>query len=156
MILQQLLRASVFLWVGRWPPAAEEGRRLFCLTGTPFWESSKTNYGSLVEHWIVTSEFLDDVCSDNQWWEKCSSIVGKNSKWTLLFLSLYLFFLFVVHYSAEIKQRTTKNIARGTTDRVLTPYLEISLKLRWKQAVEIILGTESIPWVRCASGNVYA
>ena len=44
---------------------------------------------------------------------------------------------------------------RHNGPKVLTPYLELSLKLRWKQAVEIVRGAESMPWVRCASGNVY-
>ena len=57
-------------------------------------------------------------------------------------------------------KKLKKKIARGWHNgpRVLlfTLYLELSLKLRWWQAVEIIQGTESIPWVRCASGKVYS
>ena len=48
-----------------------------------------------------------------------------------------------------------KHCQRHNGPRVLTSYLALFLKLRWKQAAEIIRSRESIPWVRCASGNVY-
>ena len=48
-----------------------------------------------------------------------------------------------------------KHCQRHNGPMELTPYLELSLQLKWMQSVEIIWNTESIPWVRCASGNFF-
>ena len=51
--------------------------------------------------------------------------------------------------------QNAKHCQRHNGPRVLTPYLKLSLQLKWLQGVEIIWDTRSIPWVRCASGFVY-
>ena len=64
------------------------------------------------------------------------------------------YFMTLMAAACFFSPTNNKHCQRHNGPRVLTPYLELSLKLISKQTVEIIRDTESIPWVCCASGNV--